>query len=41
MSNIEPLVGTFHNAITGETVTRELSPEEIAAIPTVPPLFEE
>jgi len=33
MSNIEPLLGTFHDAITGETITRELTPDEIAAIP--------
>jgi hypothetical protein len=25
--------GTFHDAITGETITRELTPEEIAALP--------
>jgi hypothetical protein len=24
---------TFHDAATGETVTRELTPEEIAALP--------
>ena len=25
--------GTFHDALTGETVTRELTDEEIAALP--------
>ena len=30
---MEPLMGTFHNAETGETVTRELTAEEIAALP--------
>ena len=34
MSNTEPLLGTFHDAITGETITRELTPQEIAALPT-------
>lgn len=29
----EPLYGTFHDAETGETVTRELTAEEIAALP--------
>lgn len=29
----EPLYGTFHDAETGETVTRELTPEEVAALP--------
>jgi len=33
MSNNEPLLGTFHDAITGETVTRELTADEIAALP--------
>jgi hypothetical protein len=32
MSNTEPLLGTFHDALTGETIVRELTPEEIAAI---------
>jgi hypothetical protein len=27
------LIGTFHDAITGETITRDLTPEEIAALP--------
>ena len=31
MSN-EPLQGTFHDAITGETVVRDLTPDEIKAI---------
>jgi len=30
---MEPLTGTFHDALTGETVTRELTAEEIAALP--------
>jgi hypothetical protein len=25
--------GTFHDALTGETITRELTPEEIAELP--------
>ena len=29
----DPLIGTFHDAETGETVTRELTAEEIAALP--------
>jgi hypothetical protein len=29
----DPITGTFHDAETGETVTRELTPEEIAALP--------
>jgi hypothetical protein len=33
MSNTEPLLGTFHDAITGVTVTRELTPDEIALLP--------
>ena len=33
MSKTEPLLGTFHDAITGETVTRELTADEIAALP--------
>lgn len=27
------MLGTFHDAITGETVTRELTPDEIAELP--------
>lgn len=30
---MEPLMGTFHDAETGETVTRELTADEIAALP--------
>jgi hypothetical protein len=33
MSNTEPLLGTFHDAITGVTVTRELTADEIALLP--------
>lgn len=29
----DPIVGTFHDALTGETITRELTAEEIAALP--------
>jgi hypothetical protein len=29
----EPLTGTFHDALTGETVVRELTAEEIATLP--------
>jgi hypothetical protein len=29
----DPIIGTFHDAETGETITRELTPEEIAALP--------
>jgi hypothetical protein len=29
----DSLIGTFHDAATGETVTRELTAEEIAALP--------
>ena len=29
----DPILGTFHDAITGQTVTRELTAEEIAAMP--------
>jgi hypothetical protein len=30
---MEPKYGTFHDAQTGETVTRELTDKEIAEIP--------
>lgn len=30
---MEPKYGTFHDALTGQTVTRELTAEEIAAMP--------
>jgi len=29
----EPVYGTFHDALTGETTTRELTAEEIAQLP--------
>lgn len=29
----DPVYGTFHDAETGETITRELTAEEIAALP--------
>ena len=28
-----PVTGTFHDAITGQTVVRELTAEEIAVLP--------
>ena len=33
MSNTEKLVGTFHDVITGETIVRELTADEIALLP--------
>jgi hypothetical protein len=30
---MEPKLGTFHDAETHETVTRELTEEEVAALP--------
>jgi len=30
----DPILGTFHDAETGETITRELTQEEIDALPT-------
>jgi len=27
-----PIKGTFHDAVTGETITRELTPEELAEL---------
>ena len=30
----DPILGTFHDVLTGQTVTRELTPEEIAELPT-------
>ena len=33
MSNKEPILGTFHNALTGETITRELTLDEIELLP--------
>ena len=38
---MEPLLGTFHDALTGVTVTRELTAEEIAALPEPTPLLGE
>lgn len=29
----DPIIGTFHDAATGETIERELTAEEIAALP--------
>jgi hypothetical protein len=36
MSDTTPLQGTFYDAMTGETITRELTPEEIAELPEPP-----
>ena len=36
MSELETLKGTFHDALTGQTVERELTPEEIAKLPIKP-----
>lgn len=33
MNMTDPIIGTFHDAETGETIVRELTPEEIAALP--------
>jgi hypothetical protein len=33
---MEPLLGTFYDALIGETITRELTPEEIADLPPAP-----
>jgi hypothetical protein len=30
---MEPLIGTFYDALTGETIVRELTDEEIANLP--------
>ena len=40
MSNIEPLIGVFHDVITGEVITRELTAEEITALPESAPKLE-
>jgi hypothetical protein len=29
----DTILGTFHDAETGETITRELTPDEIASLP--------
>jgi len=34
---MEPKYGTFHDAETGETVTRELTADEIAELPEQKP----
>jgi hypothetical protein len=33
-----PIIGTFHDALTGETIVRELTAEEIAQLPEPTPL---
>ena len=39
MVKTEAIIGTFHDALTGETITRELTAEEIALLPqTTEPL---
>lgn len=37
----EPKYGTFHDALTGETITRELTPEETPAPSEPTPLITE
>lgn len=32
MSNTEKKYGSFHDVLTGETITRELTPDEIALL---------
>jgi hypothetical protein len=34
---MEPFIGTFHDAVTGKTITRELTADEIAALPESQP----
>jgi len=34
------IIGTFYDALTGETIVRELTAEEIAALPEPTPLEE-
>ena len=34
---MELFFGTFHDAVTGETITRELTADEIAALPESQP----
>ena len=36
MSESQTPKGTFHDALTGETIERELTLEEIAELPTPP-----
>lgn len=36
MKMSDPIIGTFHDAATGETIERELTAEEIAALPEPP-----
>ena len=37
----DPILGTFHDAETGETITRELTQGEIDALPTDSPALGE
>jgi hypothetical protein len=41
MSNNEPLLGDFHDSLTGKTITRELTPEEITQLATETQIAEE
>jgi hypothetical protein len=34
---MEPILGTFHDALTGETIVRALTAEEIAELPEPSP----
>ena len=36
----DPILGTFHDTETGETITRELTQEEIDALPKPEPTNE-
>jgi hypothetical protein len=38
---MQPITGTFHDALTGETIVRELTAEELAQLPTLPELQDE
>ncbi len=36
MGDKQSIIGTFHDAITGETIVRELTEQEIADLPEAP-----
>lgn len=36
----DKILGTFHDALTGQTVVRELTAEEVAALPEPTPVLE-
>jgi hypothetical protein len=40
MGSTEPLIGVFHDVLTGEIITRELTAEEISALPEPAPKLE-